>query len=57
VVDTIACGDVGNVEWIHVLKASNVKAILIRIGATLMMRIDSAVGAEVVLRGHRIELI
>jgi hypothetical protein len=57
VVDAIACGDVGNVEWINVLKASNVKAILIRIGATLMMRIDSAVGAEVVLRGHRIELI
>jgi hypothetical protein len=57
VVDAIACGDVGNVEWIHVLKASDVKAILIRIGATLMMRIDSAVGTEVVLRGHRIELI
>jgi hypothetical protein len=57
VVDAIACWNVGDIEWIHVLKASNVKAILIRSGATLMMGIDPAVGAEVVLRGHRIELI
>ena len=56
-VDAIACRYIGNVERIHILEASNVVAVLVGIGAALMMRIDSAVGAEVVLRGHRVELI
>jgi len=56
-VDAIAGRYIENVERIHIFEASNVVAVLVGIGAALMMRIDSAVGAEVVLRGHRVELI
>jgi hypothetical protein len=56
-VDAIAFRYIGNVERIHIVEASNVVAVLVGIRAALMMRIDSAVGAEVVLRGHRVELI
>jgi hypothetical protein len=56
-VDAIARRYIGNVERIHILETSNVVAVLVGIGAALMMRIDSAVGAEVVLRGHSVELI
>ena len=55
--DAIACRYLGNIERVHIFEASNVVAVLVGIGATLMMRIDSAVGAEVMLRGHRVELI
>ena len=56
-VDAIACRYIRNVESIHILEASNVVAVLVGFRAALMMRIDSAVGAEIVLRGHRVELI
>jgi len=57
VVDAIAFGYIGNVERIHILETSNVVAVLFGVGAALMVRIDSAGGAEVVLRGHRVKLI
>jgi hypothetical protein len=56
-IDAIPFRYIGNVKRIHVIEASNVVAVLAGIRAALMMRIDSAVGAEVVLRGHRVELI
>ncbi len=56
-VDAIAFGYIGNVERIHILETSNVVAVLFGVGAALMVRIDSAGGAEVVLRGHRVKLI
>ena len=56
-VDAIAFGYIGNVEGIHILETPNVVAVLFGVGAALMVRIDSAGGAEVVLRGHRVKLI
>ena len=56
-VDSIALRHIGNVKRIYIVEASNVVAVLVGFRAALMMRIDSAVGAEIVLRGHRVELI
>ena len=56
-VDSIALRYIGNVKRIYIVEASNVVAVLVGFRAALMMRIDSAVEAEIVLRGHRVELI
>ena len=45
------------IERIDPFKATDVVTILIRIRTTLMMGIDAAVGAEVVLRHLRVELV
>ncbi len=46
-----------NIKRIDAFKATNVIAILLWIGSPQMMRIDAAVRAEVVLRGHGVELV
>ena len=45
------------VKRIDALQTSNVVAVLIWIGAALMMRVDAAYGTEVVLRGSRVEVV
>ena len=42
---------------VHAFEATNVVAILAGIRPTLMMRVDAAVRAEIVLRGLGVELI
>ena len=48
---------VRNVERIDSLKTPHIEPVLLRIGSTLMMRIDTAVLAKVVTRGFCVELI
>jgi hypothetical protein len=47
----------GEVEWAHAFEASDVDAVLSRVGAALVMRVDAAFRAKIVLRRHRAELI
>jgi hypothetical protein len=57
VVDAIIGRDARNLKGIHAFQTSDVIAILIRIQATLVMGVDAAVGAEIVPRGIRVELL
>jgi hypothetical protein len=45
------------VEWIYPLQATHVVAVLIWKRATLMMSVDAAVGAEIMLGYIRVELV
>lgn len=45
------------VEGRHALQASNIDAELVRVRAPLVMRVDPADGAEMVLGGHGVEAI
>ena len=47
----------GEVEWAHAFEASDVDGVLSRVGAALVMRVDAAFRAKIVLRRHRAELI
>ncbi|MFZ1904979.1 MAG: hypothetical protein WAU56_06255 [Steroidobacteraceae bacterium] len=46
-----------DIEGIDSLETSEIEAVLLGIGAALMMRIDAANGAEVVFGCLRVELI
>ena len=48
---------VRNVEGVDSLEAPDIEAVLLRVGATLMMRVYAAIRAKVVTRGSRVELI
>jgi hypothetical protein len=57
VVDTIIGGNLLNVEWVDTLEAAHVVAVLLGVGAALMVRVDTANGTEIVFGCSRIELI
>ena len=57
VVDAVIRWHIWDQKGIHSLKATNIVTILMRVGAPLMMRINAAISAEIVLRGIRVELI
>jgi len=44
-------------EWNNTLQTGHVKTVLLRIGALLMMSIDTTTAAKIVFCGHRFELI
>ena len=56
-VDAIIDRHVGKKVWIDALEAANVVAILAGERASLVMRVDAAVGAEVVLGYLGVELV
>ena len=56
-VNSIICRNVWNQKWIYSFQATDVVAVLIRKGASLMMRVDAAVRAEEVFCDSRIELV
>ena len=53
----VLCGDVGNSVRIDPLQAPDVVTVLLGIGAPLVVSVDPAVGAEVVLGCVGIELV
>jgi len=56
-INTIIGRNIIDQEGIDILKATDVITILLRIGSPLMMRINAADRAEIMLRGKCIELI
>ena len=56
-IDTIIGGNQPNVVGIHSFKAANVVPVLLGIGPALMVRVDPAVGAELVPGCACIELV
>jgi len=56
-VDAVIGRNVRNGKRIYPLKAANVVAILLGVGAALVMSVDAAIAAEVVFGGVRVELI
>jgi hypothetical protein len=56
-VSSVGCGDFAQREDVYTFKARYVVAIHHGIGAPLVMCVDSADPAEVVLGHHRVELI
>src|SRR6187402_639859 len=56
-VDPVVGGNRAKRERIDALQAAYVVAVLVRAGSALVVRVDTAVGAEVVLRSLRVELI
>ena len=42
VIDAIVHGHLSQLEWVDALQAANVEVILLRVRATLVMRIDAA---------------
>src|SRR5579862_7010458 len=45
------------VEWADVFQTRDIDPVLIGVGAALMVSMDATLGAEEMLRGHRVELI
>jgi hypothetical protein len=56
-IDPVICRHRPYQERIHAVETCDVVAILIRIGSSLMVRIDTTARAEVVFGSVRIELI
>ena len=56
-IDTVKGRNRSEVVGVHSFKTADVVSILVGIGPTLMMCVDPAVGAEVVLGGFGIELV
>lgn len=56
-INTIIGRHITDQEGIDALKATDVVTILLQIGSPLMMRINAADRAEIMLRGKGIELI
>lgn len=54
---TVVDRNLVKIERTDPLKARNIDAVLLRIGTTLVMRIDAAARTEVMLRGVGVELI
>jgi hypothetical protein len=56
-VNTIIRWHIIEIKWINPFQASNVVAVLLRVGSALMMRVYATVRAKVMLRGPCIKLI
>src|SRR5690606_31578158 len=56
-VDPVFHGHVRDGEWIDALQAADVEAVLFRVGPALVMGMDAAVAAEVMLRRAGVELV
>ena len=56
-VDAVIGRDVWNGKRIYILKAADVVSVLLGIGPALMVSVDAAIAAEVLLSGVSIELI
>lgn len=55
--NAVISGYIGDIEGVDAFKTADVVSVLVRAGTALVMGIDAAVGAEVVLGGVGIELI
>lgn len=56
-VHPVVDGNFAKVVRIHTIETPDVVAVFERMGASLVMRIDAATRAEVVLGGVRVELV
>lgn len=56
-IDAVIGRDIRDGERVNTLKAPDVVTIFVGIGAALMMCIDPAIGAEVVLGCERVESV
>ena len=56
-IDSVDCWDISKVKWVDAFKAGDIKSILLRVGAALMMGVNSTIRAKIVFSCHRIELI
>lgn len=56
-IDSVAGRHVAQQEGIDAVKAGNVIAELMRVGATLVMRVDATDRAKIMLRRFRVELV
>ncbi len=56
-IDPIDDGDLSQFKGINAVKASHVEAVLLAVGSSLMVRIDTAYRTKIVFSGHGVELI
>lgn len=56
-VHTVVRWHVRDIERVYTFETAHVVAIFVRIRAALVMRIDAAIGAEIVFRRFGVELI
>jgi hypothetical protein len=56
-VNTIIRWHIIEIKWINPFQASDVVAVLLRVGSALVMRVYATIRAKVMLRGLCIELV
>ena len=56
-VDAVKCLHLSKIKRIHAFKTTYVVATLVGVNPPLVMRVNAAIGAEVVLGGHGVELV
>lgn len=55
--DAVINRHLGDIEWVDAIEAPNVEAVLLGVGPSLVMGVDTARRAKEMLRGVRVELI
>lgn len=56
-IDPVESRHVFDFQWVYSFKAGDVEPVLLWIGSALMVRVDAASIAEIVLCRHRVELV
>ena len=55
--DSVDCWDISKIKWVDSFKAGNIKSKLLRVGAALMMGVNTTNRAKIMFSYHRVELI
>jgi hypothetical protein len=55
--DSVDCWDISKIKWVDSFKARDIKSKLLRVGAALMMGVNTTNRAKIMFGCHRVELI